>query len=214
MTTAEAKRGVLFIISAPSGAGKTTLVQSVVAGDANLRISISHTTRPPRPGETPGSSYHFVSDTTFQEMINANRFLECAAVYDHHYGTSRDWVESQLAAGRDVVLEIDWQGAIQVRRAVPDAVGIFILPPSFHALEQRLRTRGENEQTVRRRMHGARIELSHYHEYDYILINEALDRAVQELEAIIRATRHKYTLQRSRYDGFAKLLMEQAGNIE
>jgi guanylate kinase len=214
MTTAEAKTGVLFIISAPSGTGKTTLVQSVVARDANLRISISHTTRPPRPGEIPGIAYHFVSDTTFQEMINANRFLEFAAVYDHHYGTSRDWVEDQLAAGRDVVLEIDWQGATQVRRAMPDAVGIFILPPSFQALEQRLRTRGENEQTVRRRMRGARIELSHYREFKYILLNETFDSAVLELEAIIRAARHQYALQQSYYDRVAKLLMEQAGNIE
>jgi guanylate kinase len=214
MKTAPDKKGILFIISAPSGAGKTTLVRSLCARDPQLHISVSHTTRPPRSNEIQGVSYHFVDEAAFREMIYGNRFLEFATVFDHHYGTSRDWVERHLAAGYDVVLEIDWQGAMQVRRALPDTVTIFILPPSFQALEQRLRGRGDDENAVRRRMHGARIELSHYYEYEYILINESVDQALQELGMIVMATRHKYTLQKHHYDELAKTLMEQAGNIE
>ena len=214
MTMAQEKKGILFIISAPSGTGKTTLVRSLCARDPNLHISISHTTRPPRPDEIQDVSYHFIDDAKFRDMIDTNNFLEFAKVFDHHYGTSRDWVEQHLAAGQDVVLEIDWQGATQVRRTLPDTVNIFILPPSFQALEQRLNGRGDNVETVRRRMHGARIELSHYHEYEYILVNESIDQALLELETIIRAARHKYTLQKSYYDDFANLLMEQSGNIE
>ena len=214
MTAAQEKKGILFIISAPSGAGKTSLVRSLCARDPNLHISISHTTRPPRRDEIPDVSYHFVDETTFQDMIYANSFLEFATVFDHHYGTPRDWVERHLRAGHDVVLEIDWQGGMQVRRALPDTVNIFVLPPSFQALEQRLNQRGDDAKAVRRRMRGARIELSHYHEFEYILVNESFDQALLELETIVRASRHKYTLQKPHYDDFAKLLMEQSGNIE
>ena len=214
MSTAQVKKGILFIISAPSGTGKTTLVRSLCKRDPNLHISISHTTRPPRPDEIHEVFYHFVDEAKFQDMIYANTFLEFATVFDHHYGTSRDWVERHLVAGQDVVLEIDWQGATQVRRILPDTVNIFILPPSFQTLEQRLNARGEDDKTVRRRMRGARIELSHYHEYEFILVNESFDQALLELETIIRAARHKYTLQKSHYDDFANLLMEQSGNIE
>ena len=214
MTKAQDKKGILFIISAPSGAGKTSLVRSLCARDPNLHISISHTTRPPRPDEIQDVSYHFIDDTKFRDMIYANSFLEFATVFDHHYGTSRNWVEQHLTAGQDVVLEIDWQGAMQIRRTLPDTVNIFLLPPSFQALEQRLSRRGDDEKTIRRRMRGTRIELSHYHEYEYILVNESFDQALLELETIVRASRHKYTLQKSHYNDFANLLMEQSGNIE
>jgi len=214
MTAAQEKKGILFIISAPSGAGKTSLVRSLCARDPNLHISISHTTRPPRRDEIPNVSYHFVDEAIFQDMIYANSFLEFATVFDYHYGTSRDWVERHLNTGLDVVLEIDWQGAVQVRRTLPETVNIFILPPSFQALEQRLNRRGDDQKTVHRRMRGARIELSHYHEYEYILVNESFDQALLELETIIRAARHRYSLQKAHYDDYAKLLMEQSGNIE
>ena len=207
-------RGILFIISAPSGTGKTTLVRTLCERSTNLFVSISHTTRRQRPDETDGQSYYFVDETAFQEMIKSERFLEYATVFDHHYGTSRDWVEEQLNAGHDVILEIDWQGASQVRRAMPESVNIFILPPSFKTLEQRLLKRGEQENTIKRRMRDARIELSHYLEYDYIVINENLAQALVDLQTIIRATRHQYTLQRGYYDKFVKTLMEQTGNIE
>ena len=214
MNTAQDKKGILFIISAPSGTGKTSLVRALCKHDPNLHISISYTTRPPRKDEIPDVSYHFTDEARFQDMIIADAFLEFATVFDHHYGTPRDWVERHLASGRDVALEIDWQGAMQIRRTLPDSVNIFILPPTFQALEQRLHGRGDDEKTVRRRMHGARIELSHYHEYEYLMVNETFDQAVLELETIVRATRHKYTLQKSHYDDLANLLMEQAGNIE
>jgi len=214
MSEIPVKRGILFIISAPSGAGKTTLVRTLCARDQNLLVSVSHTTRPRRPDEIDGHSYHFIDDATFQDMIGKDMFLEFATVFDHRYGTSREWAENQLAAGNDVVLEIDWQGASQVRRALPDAVNIFILPPSFQALEQRLQGRGDEENAVKRRMRDARIELSHYFEYDYIVINDSLDQALQQLETIILAMRHKYTLQKGHFDEFAKTLMEQSGNIE
>lgn len=214
MSSIQSKRGILFIISAPSGTGKTTLVRSLCDRDPNLYVSISHTTRPRRPDETDEQAYHFIDEATFRDMIGNGCFLEFATVFDHHYGTSRDWVEQHLAAGNDVVLEIDWQGASQVRRELPDTVNIFILPPSFQALEQRLQGRGDNVRSVERRMRDARIELSHYHEYDYIVINESLEQARTELETIIRAMRHKYTLQKGHYDEFAETLMEQSGNIE
>ena len=214
MSQIQDKRGILFIISAPSGAGKTTLVRTLRGRDPNLHVSVSHTTRPARPDEIDGQSYNFIDEATFRDLIERDRFLEFAKVFDHHYGTSRDWVEQQLASGKDVILEIDWQGASQVRRAMQDAVTIFILPPSFETLEKRLQCRGEDETTVNRRMRDARIELSHYREYDYIVINETLDRARLELETIIRAMRHNYALQTGHYDEFAEMLMEQSRNIE
>lgn len=214
MSEIQGKRGILFIISAPSGAGKTTLVRSLCDRDPNLYVSISHTTRPRRPEEEDGQSYHFIDEATFRDMIGRGSFLEFATVFDHRYGTSREWVNTRLDAGNDVVLEIDWQGASQVRREMPDTVNIFILPPSFQALEQRLRDRGDDMRTVERRMRDARIELSHYHEYNYIVINESLETARTELVTIIRAMRHKYTLQKGHFDEFAKTLMEQSGNIE
>ena len=208
------KRGILFIISAPSGAGKTTLVRALCDRDPGLLASISHTTRPRRPDETADVSYHFVEESIFQEMIMKNEFLEHASVFDYHYGTSRRWVEDHMDAGIDVVLEIDWQGAIQVRSSLEKTVDIFVLPPSYQSLIDRLNSRGEDEKTVARRMRDATIELSHYHEYDYIVVNETLEQAVAEIQTIIQATRHKYTLQKPHYDEFVKQMMEDSENIE
>lgn len=214
MNDRQKKRGILFIISAPSGTGKTTLVKSLCQGDAKLSASISHTTRPRRPDEIEDVSYHFIDESTFQEMIGKNCFIESAIVFDYHYGTSKQWVEEQLDSGIDVVLEIDWQGARQVRQTIKDTVDIFILPPSFQTLEERLNSRGEDDDTVNRRMRDAEIELSHYHEYEYAVINENLEQAIAELETIINAARHKYTLQKHHFDDFVKLLIAQTGNIE
>lgn len=214
MNISQGKRGILFIISAPSGAGKTTLVKSLCERDPRLAVSVSHTTRPPRPDETQEVSYHFIGEPEFREMIGKNCFLEYAMVFDHHYGTSRTWVEDQLKAGIDVVLEIDWQGADQVRRAKKDSVDIFILPPSIQALEQRLKNRGEDRETVNRRMRDALVELSHYNEYEYIVVNENLERALEELKTIISVTRHKYTLQQAHFDEYVQLLMEQSANFK
>jgi guanylate kinase len=208
------KPGILFIISAPSGAGKTTLIKALTDRNPELSISISHTTRPPRPGETDGTAYHFISKKEFDRMVEENIFLEHARVFDYHYGTSRTYVEEQLAAGYDVLLEIDWQGARQVRELTGNNVSLFILPPSFQTLEQRLDSRGESKATVKRRMVDAGRELSHYDEYDYLVINRELDTALLELESIIKATRSQYRLQRRFFDKFIGELMAQAGNIQ
>ena len=196
------KQGNLFIISAPSGAGKTTLVRWLTANIPNLYVSVSHTTRGRRPSEEDGRDYHFVDEGTFRSLIDADHFLEHALVFDHYYGTSRPWVKQQLADGRDIILEIDWQGAQQVHSRLPDAVGIFILPPSYETLQARLQGRGDDIDTVRRRMDEAVAELSHYREYDFLVINEDLDTARQDLAAIIRATRQGYRRHQAYFDDF------------
>ncbi len=208
------KQGILFIISAPSGTGKTTLVKSLVEQDPGLLVSISHTTRPRRPDETDDVAYYFIDEPSFEKMVADDIFLEYAKVFDHYYGTSKQWVEEQLTAGNDVVLEIDWQGAEQVRQAMTNTVSLFILPPSFHALEQRLSSRGEDDDTVKRRMRGAEKELSHYNEYDFLVINDGFELAMEELTVIIRAMRHGYTVQNSYFDHFAEQLLEQAADIK
>lgn len=192
--------GVLFIISAPSGAGKTTLVRAITGADPGLRVSVSHTTRPRRAGEEDGVAYHFVDTPTFQRMIGERAFLEHARVFDHYYGTSRQWVAGQLAAGTDVILEIDWQGARQVRELTPGAVSIFILPPDLDVLARRLRGRGDPEANVARRMQDARAEISHYGEYDHVVFNDDLTMALGDLAAIVRAARCRYGLQRAVVD--------------
>lgn len=194
------RAGILFIISAPSGAGKTTLVRALIGADPGLRVSVSHTTRARRPGEEDGIAYHFVERAVFERMAAEGAFLEHARVFDHYYGTSRAWVASQLAAGTDVILEIDWQGARQVRSLQPEAVGIFILPPDLAVLEARLRGRGDAATLVARRMQDARGEISHYAEYDYLVFNDELDRARADLEAIVRAARCRYRLQQAGVD--------------
>ena len=205
--------GLLFIISAPSGAGKTTLVHGLVKRDPNIVTSVSHTTRPPRPGEVKDASYHFIDDAAFTKMVEGRAFLEHARVFDHQYGTSKAWVEARQAEGRDVILEIDWQGARQVRTLGADPITIFILPPSMHALEQRLRARGEGDAAVARRMRDARTELSHYAEYDYLVVNDDLDRALHDLGAILDASRHSYRPLRLHFDTTLAALLRDAGDI-
>jgi len=182
--------GNLFIISAPSGAGKTSLIKAVLADDPNLKLSISHTTRKPRPGEENGVHYHFVDEPTFLLMLGEAEFLESAHVHGARYGTSQCAVDAPLKAGYDVILEIDWQGAQQVRRLYPDATSIFVLPPSIETLEQRLNSRGQDSQeTISRRVAAAREEMSHVGEFDYVTINHYFDEALQDIRAVIRSRR-------------------------
>ena len=182
--------GNLFIVCAPSGAGKTTLVAALLKTDPNIRLSISHTTRNPRAGEVDGREYHFVAEKAFLEMAAAGAFLESALVHGNHYGTSQLWINDQRAAGADILLEIDWQGAAQVRKLMPDAIGIFILPPSFEALVSRLNTRAQDPpDVIARRISAAREEISHVSEFNYVIINDKFDEAVLDLRSIVRAQR-------------------------
>lgn len=186
------KYGIPIIISAPSGAGKTSLVAAVVKQLLNLKISISHTTRPIRPGEINGESYYFISEEEFKAKIAANDFLEYAKVlnYCHYYGTSKSWLQEHLNKGDDVILEIDWQGAEQVRKIFKDAVSIFIFPPSLAILEQRLRLRGQDDlDIITKRMQTAKHEMEHYAEFDYLIINDDFQTALSELKAIILSAR-------------------------
>ncbi len=192
-------KGSLFIVAAPSGAGKTSLVNALVARHDDIRLSVSHTTRPPREGEQDGRDYHFVSHETFARMRDNGDFLESATVFDNSYGTSEKAVDALLAQGLDVILEIDWQGAEQVRRNVGGATGIFILPPSKATLEQRLRNRGQdNEDVIQRRMRDAENEISHYVEFDYLIVNDEFEEALESLTAIIVARRHSLGLQKQK----------------
>jgi guanylate kinase len=189
-------KGTLFIISAPSGAGKTSLVKKLVADEPDLVVSVSHTTRKMRPGEQQGVDYHFVDKADFESMIESGAFLEHAQVFDNFYGTSQQHVEQQLLAGKDVILEIDWQGARQVRRIIADCQSIFILPPSSAALRQRLEARGQDDKTViDRRMRDAVNEMSHYAESDFLVVNDDFDQALQLLRCIIRANRQRQLRQ-------------------
>lgn len=182
--------GHLFVLSAPSGVGKSTIVRALLAKDSRLRFSVSCTTRAPRPGETDGVDYHFLSRDIFEEGIRAGRFLEWAEVYGHYYGTDRRHVEASLADGLDVLLEIDVQGARKVRAGGLAATTIFILPPTLHALEERLRRRGtEAEDVIRRRLEAAKAEIREAPWYDYLVVNEVLEEAVADVSAIIRACR-------------------------
>ncbi len=182
--------GILFIVSAPSGAGKTSLLRQLVPTDTRLVMSVSHATRPMRDGEQDGVHYHFVSVAEFEALIEAGAFLEHAQVFDNFYGTSESAVKAQLASGQDVILEIDWQGARQVRQRFPLAVSIFVAPPSIAALRERLSGRGQDsEEVVQRRMADARSELSHFPEYDYLVFNDDFDTALADLQAIFRAER-------------------------
>ena len=182
--------GSLFIVAAPSGAGKSSLVKAVLAEDSRVQLSISYTTRPPRPGEVNGREYHFVDTATFEAMLGRGEFLESALVHGNHYGTSQPWISDMRAAGRDILLEIDWQGAQQVRRIFPEAIGLFILPPSLAELERRLRARGQDsEAVIRQRLANARDEISHLAEFDYVIINKDFQEAKRDLAAVFRATR-------------------------
>lgn len=190
--------GTLFIISAPSGGGKTSLVNALLTQFSHLTVSVSHTTRAPRPNEKHGINYFFVDEATFIQHQQAGEFLESAMVFNHHYGTSKDWVERQLQAGIDVILEIDWQGAQLVKTLMP-CVSIFILPPSREVLLARLQGRQQDsEQVIHQRMNQASQEISHYKEYDFVIINDNFDEALLDLSAIIRAQRVKTSQQQSR----------------
>ena len=205
--------GTLFIISAPSGAGKTSLLKSLLeSADGELALSVSHTTRQPRPGEVDGRDYHFVDEGRFREMIDAGAFLEHARVFDNFYGTSQAGIEAQLAAGQDVILEIDWQGARQVRKLLPQSIGIFILPPSRTALRERLRGRGQDDAAViARRMQEAVSEMSHYGEYDYLVINDDFETAREELAAIFRCRRLRLPTQGQRHAALLGELLASDG---
>ena len=183
-------KGTLYIISAPSGAGKTSLVKALIADTDEIAVSVSHTTRAIRPGEKDAKDYHFVDKDVFLSMVENGDFLEHAKVFDNYYGTSQQHVEQQLLQGLDVILEIDWQGAEQIRKLFPDAKSIFILPPSLQALKARLQNRGQDDEPViARRMKDAVSEMSHYAEFDYLLVNDDFNIALQDLSSIFRAHR-------------------------
>ncbi len=189
-------RGLLFVVTAPSGAGKSSLINAVLTEDARLRLSISYTTRPPRPGEQNGREYRFVDDAAFLRMLERGEFLESAEVHGYRYGTSQAVIREVLAAGFDLVLEIDWQGAQQVRAIEPRCIGIFILPPSLEELERRLRARGQDaEAVIQRRMANAREELSHAPEFDYVIINNEFESAKRNLLGVVRAERARTARQ-------------------
>ena len=188
--------GQLFVISAPSGAGKTSLVSALVSASPEISVSISHTTRAKRLGEHDGVNYHFIDQTEFDRMVAADEFLESAHVFDHSYGTSNLAVDSLLGTGVDVVLEIDWQGARQIKEHRPECCSIFILPPSYKELEQRLKRRGEDDDSiVERRMRDAVAEMSHYNEYDFIVVNDDFHTALADIQSIIRTNRLRSEFQ-------------------
>ena len=202
-------RGTLFIVAAPSGAGKSSLVNATLARDAQIALSISFTSRAMRPGEENGRHYHFVSAAEFERMIAAGDFFEYARVHGDWKGTARQSVEPQLAAGKDVLLEIDWQGARQVRAKVPDAVSVFILPPSKQALDDRMRKRGQDSEAVMaQRLAAAREEMLHYDEFDYVIVNEVFDTAVDEMCAIFTASRLRRAQQQARHGGLIRSLLD------
>ncbi|MBM5571496.1 MULTISPECIES: guanylate kinase [Deefgea] len=193
-------KGNLFVVTAPSGAGKTTLVAALLAADSQVQLSISFTTRPPRAGEVDGKDYHFVDRVEFERMIAAGELLEFAEVYGNYYGTSQVWINQVMENGRDILLEIDWQGAQQVRRIFPNAIGIFILPPCIDTLENRLRGRGkDSEEVIARRMAVAKEEVNHVDEFDYVIVNEHIDDAVRDIVAVVRAQRLTLVRQSNRH---------------
>ena len=193
-------KGNVFIVCAPSGAGKTSLVAELLRRERKARLSVSHTTRAPRPGEQDGRDYHFVSKPVFQTMIEKGAFLESAEVHGNLYGTSQKWIDEQRARDVDIVLEIDWQGAQQVRKLIPDAIGIFILPPSPDTLRRRLVDRGQDSDgVIERRLQAARGEIAHLGEFDYVIINNSFEDAVEDLVSIVRASRLRTGAQAFRY---------------
>lgn len=200
--------GNLYIISAPSGAGKTSLVKALLQSGVDLSLSVSYTTRRARPGEIDGHDYHFINREDFEERLKQNEFLESAEVYGNYYGTSKKWIDHALESGRDILLEIDSQGARQVRCIFPGAVAIFVLPPSLKVLEMRLRRRAQDSpEAIGHRLASARGEIGHVAEYDYVIINDKLDKALQDLKCIVQAERLRITKQLSRH----QILVTQLG---
>jgi len=192
--------GNLFVISAPSGAGKPRLVQALLNINPQIELSVSYTTRNPRPGERDGHDYHFVSREVFAKMAQRGEFLESAEVYGNLYGTSQTWISHEIARGCDILLEIDWQGAAQVRRLFPECTSVFILPPSLEALEQRLKGRGkDNDETIARRMAAVREDVAHIAEFDYVIINDNLNEALRELNAVVLSARLRGAAQLARH---------------
>jgi len=200
--------GNLYVVAAPSGAGKTTLVRLLLEQEPAVHLSISFTTRAPRPGEENGREYHFVAVDGFKSMISAGDFLEWAEVHGNYYGTSQKWIADQLAAGHDVLLEIDWQGAQQVRAVFPQAIGVFILPPSMEELTRRLTGRGtDSADVIARRLAAAQAEMRHVGEFDYVIINDSLEQALDDLRAVVRASRLNLNAQRARHAAlFARMI--------
>ena len=200
--------GSVFIVSAPSGAGKTSLVRALLEADPLVKLSISYTTRAPRPGEVEGQHYHFVDLNAFMVMLNRGDFLESAEVYGNHYGTSQRWIETQLAHGLDILLEIDWQGAMQVRKLMPQAISIFILPPSIAALKARLTGRAQDaDEVIARRVAAAREDMSHVGEFDYVIINDDFAIAAAELQAVVKASRLQLAKQMARHRALIQNLL-------
>jgi guanylate kinase len=200
--------GNLYVVAAPSGAGKTTLVRLLLENEPEVQLSISYTTRDPRPGEQAGREYHFVDSAEFRAMIDRHDFLEWAEVHGNFYGTSKKWIADRLAAGADVLLEIDWQGAQQVRSLFPAAIGVFILPPSMDELTRRLTGRGtDSSEVISRRLAAAQAEMRHVGEFDYVIINDQLAQALDDLRAVVRASRLSLVAQRARHAAlFARLI--------
>ena len=200
--------GRLYVITAPSGAGKTTLVRALILREPHLRFSISYTTRKSRPNEVDGRDYHFVSPQQFHDMVAREEFLEHARVFDNYYGTSSEKVREALGQGERLLLEIDWQGARQVRERLPEAHSVFILPPSRRALEDRLRHRStDSDAVIQRRLQDAGLDLAHWNEFDYVVINDEFDRAVAELQAIVQDRGAAYAANRPKIAGFAASLL-------
>ena len=201
-------RGTLFIVAAPSGAGKSSIVNAVLKDTPGIALSISYTSRAPRPGERHAQHYHFIDKAEFERMIAAGAFFEHALVHGDYKGTARQSVEPQLAAGHDVLLEIDWQGARQVRTQLPDALSVFILPPSRAALETRMRSRGQDsEAVIAQRLSAAREEMSHYAEFDFVIVNDLFDQAVREVQAIFVGSRQRRAIQQVRHAGLIDALL-------
>ena len=199
--------GSLFVISAPSGAGKTSLVHALLGTNPQIALSVSYTTRAPRKGEQDGVAYNFVSRATFTEMAGRGEFLESAEVYGNYYGTSQSWISQEIAQDRDILLEIDWQGAAQVRRLFPNCISIFILPPSIAALEQRLTGRGQDDsEVIARRMAAAREDVAHVAEFDYVIINDNLNEALREFNAVVLAARLRASSQLARHQNLINQL--------
>jgi guanylate kinase len=203
-------KGTLYIVSAPSGAGKSSLIAALLETNPTyaMKVSISHTTRGKRPGEEDGVHYHFVEKAYFEDLIGKGEFLEYAEVFGNYYGTSRAWIEQNLDKGIDIFLDIDWQGAQQIREQMPLAKSVFILPPSKDELERRLNARGQDSQEViAKRMSEAQSEISHYNEYDYLIVNDDFDVALMDFKAIIRAERIKQIKQAAKYSSMLKDLL-------